>query len=598
MEIKQKKRSEIPDKYKWNLEDIFKTEADWRKAVETVKVSIEDFEKFEGTLTTGAAIFNCLEKMYDTLELNNLVYLYGNLKQREDTTVSEFQAMEDIASSTDTEFEAAISFVEPEILEHDEKTIRQFITTTPGLKKYEHYLNDLLRKKAHVLSAEMEELLANAEEIGEAPSNIYDVLESGDLKFGSITDENGNTVEVTYARYGTLIRSANRRVRKDTFEAYNDAFGKLKNTFATLFSSSVKKDIFFAKTRKYTSTLDASLYESNIPRTVYEKLIETVEEFLPVLHRYMNVRKKALKLDELHIYDRFVPLVDDIDTKIPYDKAAEMVIEGLAPLGKEYIAAMEKALENRWIDVYENEGKATGGFEWGMYGCHPYILLNYEDNIADMLTLAHELGHAMHDHYAYQTQPHVYADAPIFLAEVASTVNEVLMTEHLIKTTTCPKTRIYLLDQYIEQFRDNMFHQVMFAEFEKITHNMAEEGEPLTLDVLNDVFGGLYKKYYGPGMVIDERLHLSWATIPHFYRAFYVYQYSTGYAAALALATKLKSGCPQALEDYLGFLKSGSSNYPIEILKKAGVDMSTPEPVRETLQVFEGLVAEMEEIFA
>ena len=597
MEIKQKKRNEIPDRYKWKPEHVFPTDDAWRKAADETKTETEAFEKFQGTLTNGAAIFACLEKYFDLEEMNGKVYLYCRLKKAEDTNIAASQAMWDIADGINTDVNAAAAFIKPEILQHDPETIRGFISATPGLKKYEHYLENIMREKAHVRSAEVEEVLANAEEIGYAAEDIYDILISADLKFGSITDENGNTVEVTDGRYGNLKASPYRRVRKDVFETFWASYWQLKNTFARMLSSGIKKDVFFAKTRKYASSLDQALSESNIPRAVYENLIATVHEFIPVLQRYFAVRKKALGLDELHMYDRYAPLVDGVETKIPYEDAKNIMCEGLAALGEKYIADVKHGLEAGWIDVYESEGKSPGGFQTGAYGIHPYILMNYEDRILDLGTLAHEFGHAMHDYYAYQVQPNVYSDAPVFTAEVASTVNEVLMMEHLIATATCPKTRIYLIDEYLTQFRETMFRQTLFAEFEMITHRMVEEDEPLTLESLNEVYRGLNEKYYAPAMVIDPDIDIEWAWIPHFYMSFYVYQYSTGFAAALAFAKKLQSGCPQALEDYLGFLKAGDSDYPIEVLKKAGVDMSTPQPVRDALQVFERLVGELEKCF-
>ena len=592
MEIKQKKRNEIPDQYKWNLEHIFPTDDAWQKAADKVKSEIEAFKKFEGTLTTGEAIFACLEKYFEMEETNQQVDLYAFLKKSEDTNISAYQAMADIAEGIDTDVTAAAAFIKPEILAHDTEAIRGFIANTHGLAKYKHYLENIMREKAHVLSAEVEEILANAEEVGDAAENIYDILISADLKFGNITDENGNTVEVTDNRYENLKSSPDRRVRKDVFETFWASYWKLKNTFATMLSSTTKKDVFFAKTRKYPSSLEASLSENNIPREVYDSLIDAVHEALPVLQRYFKVRKKALKLDKLHMYDRYAPLVDGVETKIPYETAKKMMSTALAALGEQYIADVETALEGGWIDVYASEGKENGGFQASALGVHPYILVNYEDSVLDASTLAHELGHAMHDHYSSQSQPPVYVDAPVFTSEVASTVNEVLMIEHLIKTTECPKTRIYLLDEYIGMFIGSVFRQVLFAEFEKITHNMEENDEPLTLDAINELYRKLNTKYYGPALEIDADIDMEWAWIPHFYYSFYVYQYATGFAAALAFAKKLQAG--QGLEEYLGFLRAGGSDYPIAILKKAGVDMSTPQPVREAMQVFEGLVSELE----
>jgi len=594
MEIKQKKREEIPAQFKWNLEALYATPEDWRKDVDAAPALIEGITAFQGKLDSGEVLADCANQYFKAMEIMTRLYVYANMKLHQDTGVSASQGMADIAESTSTKFDAATSFIMPEILAHDEATILGFIDSTPRLKPYEHFLKNIIREKAHVRSAEIEEILANAQEVGSASVNIYEMLESADMKFGSITDAEGNTVEVTHGRYITLMQSPNRQVRKDAFETYYKSFTELKNTLATMLNSSVKKDVFFAKTRKYTSTLDMALSGSNVPREVYEQLIQAVHEFLPAMHRYTALRKKALKVDELHMYDVYTPLVEEADIKITYADAKKKVAEGLALLGGDYLAAMEKGMEAGWIDVYENEGKMSGAYAWGAYGGHPYVLLNHEDTLSDMLTLAHEMGHAMHSYYSWETQPNMYAYPNIFLAEVASTVNETLMMEHMLKTTTDPKARAYLLGEYLEQFRGTVFRQVMFAEFEMITHRMAEEGEPLTLEALNKVYRELNINYYGPDMIIDEQIDLEWARISHFFSSFYVYQYATGYAAALAFMKRLQAGGASALEDYLGFLKAGSSDYAIEILKKAGVDMSTPAPVREALQIFETLVDEME----
>jgi len=598
MEIKQKKRSEIPAEFKWKLEDLYPSEADWRKDVDLIAKEATAIAAFKGKLTTGEALLACAQKSFSAGEIVGRMYVYAIMKMHEDAGISESQGLAGIAESTYVKFSAAMSFITPEILSHDEATIKNFIATTPGLELYEHYLNDIIRGKAHVLSADIEEILANAQEMAGAASNIFDMLDSADLKFGTIKDAEGNNVEVTHGKYGSMMESPDRCVRKDVFETYYDSFLKLKNTIGAMFSQSVKKEMFFASTRKYNSTLDAALAGSNIPRAVYEGLIQAVHEFLPVMHRYVALRKKALKVDELHMYDVYAPMVEEVDAKMTYQEAKKLLMEGLTPLGGDYLAAMGKGMESGWIDVYENEGKQSGAYSWGAFGGHPYVLLNHEDTISDMFTLAHEMGHAMHSYYSWETQPNVYADYTIFLAEVASTVNETLVLEHMLKTTTDPKMRTYLIGKYIDQFRTTVFRQTMFAEFEMITHGMAEKGEPLTVESVSKVYRELNVKYFGPDMIIDEQVDFEWARIPHFYRAFYVYQYATGYSAAVAFTKLLKNGGEKAREDYLGFLKAGSSDYSIEILKKAGVDMTTPTPVREALKVFEELVAELEKEYA
>ncbi|MCL2284884.1 MAG: oligoendopeptidase F [Firmicutes bacterium] len=597
MEIKAKKRSEISADYKWKLEDMYQTEADWRQDMDVIAAKLEEIAGYQGKLITGEALEACLDKFFTAGQIMGKVYVYANMKMHEDANVSASQGLADTAQNMYVKFSAATAFITPEILSHEENIIRGFVANTPGLKMYEHYLEDIIRGKAHVLSSEIEEILANSGELGNAPSNIFSMLSNADLKFGTITDENGNTVEITRGRYGGLIESQDRRVRKDAFETYYASYEKLKNTFAAMFNASVKKDVFFARTRKYGSALDAALSANNIPRAVYEQLIETVNEFLPVMHRYIALRKKALKLDELHQYDLYAPLAEKADTKVTYEDAKKKLVESLEILGADYLEAMAKGMESGWIDVYENEGKRSGAYSWGAPGNHPYVLMNYDDKLNDMFTLAHEMGHAMHSYYSWDTQPNVYARYTIFLAEVASTVNETLLMDYMLETTTDPKVRTYLLSEYLDQFVGTVFRQTMFAEFELITHDMVENDKPLTLAALNKVFRELTAKYSGPDVVLDEQIELGWARIPHFYTAFYVYQYATGYSAAIALKKRLQTGNPQALEDYLDFLKAGSSDYSIEILKKAGVDMSTPTPVREALMMFEELVEKMEKVF-
>ena len=596
MEIKQKKRSEIPAEFKWNLTHLYPTVDAWREDVKLIEKGAAEIAEFKGKLTNGETLLACAKKLFATSEMVDRMYVYAMMTLHEDANISESQSLAGIAESTSVKFFAAISFITPEILTHSEETIRNFIETTPELALYKHYLEDIIRSKAHVLSAEIEEILANAQEVGSGASNIYDMLDSADLKFGTVKDADGNEVEVTHGRYYTLMQSPDRRVRKDAFETYYKSYLALKNTIATMYSSSVKKDMFFSKTRKHNNTLEAELFGDNIPIDVYKQLVSTVNEFLPSMHRYTALRKKALKVDELHMYDVLVPIVEEAETKMTYEEAKQTLMEGLKPLGEEYLATLKKGMDpaSGWIDVFENDGKQSGAYSWGSYGCHPYVLLNHENTVSDMFTLAHEMGHALHSYYSWETQPNVYADYTIFLAEVASTVNETLVMEHMLKTTTDPKTHAYLLNEYLEQFRGTIFRQTMFAEFEMLAHGMAEKGEPLTMEALNKIYRELTQKYYGPDMVVDEQVDFEWARIPHFYRAFYVYKYATGYSAAIAFTKKLKTGDAQAREDYLNFLKAGCHDYSINILKKAGVDMATPAPIREALQVFDSLVTELE----
>lgn len=597
MEIKQKKRSEIPAEFKWKLEDIFATPEDWQKGVDALPGVIAEVEAFRGKLKDGKTLLACAEAAQKAGNQVSKLYVYALMRLHEDSNVAASQGMANVIQGAAAKAQAAVAFIEPEILELDEAEVKKFIANTPGLELYSQYLDNILRNKAHVLSAEIEEILASASEVGQGASNINDMLMSADMKFGTITDEKGNTVELTMGKFISYMESSDRRVRMDTFNTFYDEFWKLKNTFATMLNTSIKSDIFFAKTRKYATARDAALSDYNIPASVYDSLVQTIHEFLPVMHRYMALRKKALKLDELHMYDLYTPIVEEADTKMSYADAKKKLVEGLAPLGKDYLNEMAKGMESGWIDVYENEGKTGGAYSWGTYGTFPFVLLNYDDKLGDLFTLAHEMGHAMHSFYTRNTQPMVYGSYTIFLAEVASTVNETLLMEHMLKTTEDPKIRMYLLGEYIEQFRTTVFRQTMFAEFEHILHTMAEEGKPLILESINKVYRDLNIKYYGPDVVIDEKIDLEWARISHFYSAFYVYQYATGYSAAIAFTKRIKELGEPAVKDYLEFLKSGNSDYSINILKKAGVDMSTPQPIREALKVFEELVTQMEKVY-
>jgi oligoendopeptidase F len=599
MEIKQKKRAEIDSAFKWRLEDLYKTEVDWRAALDSVTEQIAVIQQYRGQLANPSDLLNCLNAVYNAGEIIGRLYVYAHMKSHEDTSDTIYQGMADTAVSADVKFRAVTAFIEPEILSNLEDTdaLNRVLSAEPGMALYKHYLENLLRQKAHILSAEAEEILANAGEIGNAADNIFSMLQNADMKFGTITDENGDRVEVTNGRYISLVESSDRRVRKDVFDTYYDSYWKQKNTIAAAYNASVKKDLFFSKTRKHPSALDSALFDSNIPREVYKNLIAAVHEALPELHRYVRLRKKALNLPDLHMYDLYTPIIADADRAVSYDEAKEKVLLGLAPLGEDYLAAVRSGLENGWVDVYENEGKNSGAYSWGAYGVHPYILMNYDNKLDDMFTLAHEFGHSLHSYYTWASQPYIYGDYTTFLAEVASTVNEALLMQYLLGETSDGATRAYLLNHFLEQYRGTVFRQTMFAEFEMFTHEMAERGEPLTVDSLNTLYRELNLKYYGPDIIVDDSIDLEWGRIPHFYSAFYVYQYATGFSAAMAFASRiLQPGDAgrEAVERYLAFLKSGSSDYSINILKKAGVDMSSPVPVREALAQFKTLLDQME----
>ena len=594
--IALKKRSEIDNAFKWKIEDLFPTDAAWERTFEDVKNNLAVLEQYRGKLSDMALLLACLRDKDAIAEKAEKVYVYATMKMHEDSGNSKYQGMADQAESLLIKLMSAVSFVDPEILSIDPALITQAITDENGLVHYKHMLDDLTRVRAHVLTPELEEMLANAGEIGQAADNIYAMLVDADMKFGTVTDDDGNDVTLTQGKYISLMESVKRDVRKNTFKTYYDAFIKQKNTLAATYSASVKKDVFFSNARKYGSALEGALSNYNIPKAVYTNLIAATHESLPLLHQYIRLRQKLLGLSDLHMYDLYTPMIKEANTTVTYDEAKATVLRALAPLGEDYVAKVREALQNGWVDVYENEGKRGGAYAWGAYGTHPYMLLNYDNKVGDMFTLAHEIGHAMHSHYSWTTQPYTYGDYTIFVAEVASTVNECLLMDYLLKTTTDKAQKQYLLNYYLEQFRGTMFRQTMFAEFEMKTHDMVENGEPLTVDSLCALYRALNIQYYGPDIVMDTQVDMEWSRIPHFYSAFYVYQYATGFSAAVALSRGILENGQAAVDKYRTFLCGGSSDYSINLLKAAGVDMSRPEPVRDAMRVFGELLNEMEKV--
>ncbi len=595
-----KKRNEINDEFKWKIFDLCESDEKWNDLFNSAMEETKKITEFKGKLSSadknsfGKILADCLMAKDKAGNLTETAYVYANLRSNEDSTNSTYQAMSGKADGLIVAYSSACSFIEPEILSVSDDIVKEALEKTEELKVYRHYIEDILRSKEHILPTEQEELLAQVYEIAQAPDNIFGMLNNADLKFDDIKDENGKTVPMTHGKYISYLESANREVRKQAFDSCYSAYLKQKNTLAAIYNASVKKDVFFAKARKYNSSLEASLFQTNIPVEVYKNLIATVEKFLPLMHRYVDIRKKKLNLDELHMYDLCTPIVKDVDRKMPYEKAKETVISALQPLGKEYIEKLKEGLDGGWIDIYENEGKRSGAYAWGAYGCHPYVSLNYDDTINSMFTLAHEMGHAMHSNYTWSTQPYVYGDYTIFVAEVASTVNEALLMEYLLKTTDDKNARAYLVNYFLEQFRGTLFRQTMFAEFELKTHELVESGETLTFDGLCEIYKDLNKKYFGDNIVIDEEIYREWARIPHFYTAFYVYQYATGYSAAISLSRKILND--NGAENYIKFLKGGSSKYSIDLLKIAGVDMSSSKPVEDAMAVFKDLLDEIESL--
>ena len=589
-----KTRKEVNEEHKWDIGAMYGSDDMWEADFQQVKNEKEGVAALKGTLSASAeSLYNCLKKKDELFMKAENIYVYAHLKHDEDTEEPAYQALSARVDSLLTETAAALSFIEPEILAIDQGVLNGYMNGFEPLKLYKHYIEGIVRLKEHTLSDEMEEVLAKVSEIGQAASKIFTMLNNADLKFGLIKDEEGNDKEVTHGSYLGLMESKSRPVREAAFKALYGAYMAHKNTLAESYSASVRNDVFFAKQRKYGSCLEGALKGSNIPAEVYHNLIKTVNAHLPSLHKYMDVRKKILGVSELHMYDIYVPLVPEIDNHIDYDKAKETILTSLAPLGEEYISELKKGFEAKWIDIYENKGKKSGAYSWGSYLSHPYILLNYDNKTNDMFTLAHELGHSMHSHMSRKNQEFIYGDYTIFVAEVSSTVNEALLMGYLLNKETDKNMKKYLLNYYMEQFRGTLFRQTMFAEFELKTHEMAEAGEALTSCALNGIYRELNEKYFGKTVTLDEEIDYEWSRIPHFYRPFYVYQYATGYSAAIALSRKILEG---GGEGYLNFLKSGSSMYPIDQLKMAGVDMSSPQAVDLALDVFDSLVEEFEKL--
>ena len=590
-----KSRGEISEDHKWHLEDIFADNNQWEQEFSQVEKLLGEGEKFEGHLVdTPDTLIACFEWMDDLSLRLGEVYSYARMRRDEDNRQATYQALTDRAGALAVKVGSATSFVIPELLAMPEGRLEEFRARTSKLELYKQALDDILRKKEHILSSAEEKLLAEVGELAEAPSAIFSMANNADLKFPSIVDETGQAVELTKGNFIQFMESHKQSVRKAAFETLYGTYEKQRNTWAATLNASVKSDVFFAKARRYPSAIEASLDDDRVPIKVYDSLIETVREFLPQMHRYIQLRKKALKLNELHMYDIYVPIVPETTMTITFEEAKAMVLEGLRPLGQDYLQILEDGFRKKWIDVYENEGKTSGAYSWGTYRSHPYVLLNHQDTLNSMFTLAHEMGHSLHTFFSNREQPHLYAGYKIFVAEVASTLNEALVMEYLLETTKDPKILAYLINHYLEQFRGTIFRQTMFAQFEKKVHSVVEEGGALTADNLSEIYRDLNAVYYGAEVILDPEIALEWARIPHFYNAFYVYKYATGFSAAIAFARAILDEGEPAVTRYLQFLSGGSSDYPIELLRKAGVDMETPVPVRNALQVFSGLVERLE----
>ncbi|MDN5301289.1 MAG: oligoendopeptidase [Thermoanaerobacteraceae bacterium] len=589
-------REEIDSKYKWKLEDIYESDDLWEKDFKRVKERLKELQNFRGRINSAENLAGVLKLKDEIGQMADRLFTYARMRRDEDNSRGKYQALADRAMGLSVEVAGSLSFIEPEILALDKEKLMGFLKEREDLKVYGHYIDDLLRMKDHILDADKEKMLADAGEMAEAPGDIFRMLDNADIKFPVIKDDEGNEVELTKGRYINFMESKNREVRKSAFEALYSIYKGLINTLAATTSANVKRDIFYKNQRKFNSSLEKSLFADNVPVKVYDNLIDTIHRRLDLMHRYIKIRKKALGLDELHMYDIYVPLVKDYDKKVSYEEAQTLVLEGLSPMGKEYVDILKQGFNSGWIDVYENRGKTGGAYSWGCYGTHPYVLLNFQGKLNDVFTIAHEMGHAIHTYYSFSHQPYVYAQYPIILAEVASTCNEAILINYLLERAKQKEEKMFLLNHFMEQFKGTVYRQVMFAEFEKMTHEMAESGEPLNAEVLNKVYHELNVKYYGRDIVVDEQIDYEWARIPHFYTSFYVYKYATGFSAAIAISEKILKEGSRAVERFKEFLSGGSSDYPLELLKKVGVDLTEPKPVMDALQVFEKLLDEYESL--
>lgn len=591
------KREEIEQRYKWKLEDIYSDNTKWEADYSKVNELSYLIKSFKGTLSNSAdIILKCFLARDELLSLTDRVFVYARMRQDENNSNPVYQSFAGRAFALSSLVLTAISFIEPELLAIPEETLKDFISRNEGLKTYSQYFNEILRQKKHTLSEREEEILAMSSEVAHVPSDVFKMLNNADIKFPFIKDQNGEEVEVTKGRYVKLMESKDRRVRKDAFAALYSSYGKSINTLSSCLIGNVKKNCFIKNVRGYSSSLEASLDADNVSASVYDSLIDTINKNLHLLHRYLRLRKKVLKLDELHMYDLYVPIVNEPPKAITYSDAVKMVKEGLLPLGEEYGKYLSEGLDSGWVDVFENEGKTSGAYSWGGFLTHPYVLLNYQGTINDVFTIAHEMGHALHSYYTNKTQPYIYSEYKIFVAEVASNVNEALLMRHLLKTSQNPQEKAYILNHYLEEFRGSVYRQVMFAEFEKEIHMRTEGGESLNASSLNEIYKNLNSKYFGSEVVIDDEIAAEWSRIPHFYTSFYVYKYATGLSAASSIANSiLNEGLP-AVEKYKNFLKSGSSDYPLELLKKTGVDLTTPKPVEDALLMFEQAIDQLEKL--
>ncbi len=597
METRLPKRSEVPQELTWNLEDIYTSREAWQADLDASAAAAEELAGYAGRVTESASTLLAALKLWEKmLQLDYRAFGYANLRHDQDTAETEGQELNALAMSHHVRITEKTSFLRPEIQALPDEAMDAYYAQEPGLEYFRVTLRDIRRQKDHALPVEQERLLASAAEVMQAPGEARSMLSDADLKFPSVRNKAGDVIQISDGRFVSLQMDADRELRQEVFEKYYSRYAEFKNTWAALYDGELKSRIFYSRARRYGSSFEAAVDDVEVSPQVCDRLFDSVHRHLDLMHRYVRLRKKMLGVDELHMWDVYMPIVKDYEIKVPYEKACGIIVDALAPMGEEYVSVVKRALAERWIDVVENEGKRGGAYSSGVYGVHPYMLLNYNDTLDDVFTLIHEMGHSMHTWYSEQHQSMLNAEYRIFVAEVASTTNEVLLLEYLLERASSREEKAYLINHYLENFKGTLFRQTMFEEFERKTCEMAEAGTPLTAQALSDVYYDLNRQYFGEDMVSDDLIRYEWCRIPHFYYNFYVYQYATSFSAAVAIAHRiLDEGAPM-VEKYLTFLSSGCTQDPVSLLKIAGVDMTTSKPIDEALDVFADAIRRMEEL--
>ena len=590
-------RSEVPEELTWDLERVYQSIEDWKKDQQKLEQKLAEFRRAKDQMKAGAEEFlTVIEHYLEIMRIYEKLAVFASMKNDQDTTNSKYQELQGMADNLGTQVSEAVAWFQPALVHLDDRLVQDYFEQNPNLELYRHFITELRSQRDHLLSDAQEELLAAAGNIFGAPEKTFEMLSDADLKFPVVEGGNGQKVELSEGTYSKLLESADQKVRRGAFKALYQTYGAFKNTFATTLTSQVQVQNYQAKVRHYASAKDAALSENHIPDKVYDVLIDEVHRNLPLLHRYVKLRGEVLNLNKVHMYDLYTPIVKESNLSFTYSEAQAKALEALQVYGDDYLQHVQEAFDNRWIDVVENKGKRTGAYSSGGYDTDPYILLNWQDGLEDLYTLVHEMGHSMHSYYTTHTQPYVYGDYPIFIAEIASTTNENLLTDYLLKTEKDPQVRAFVLNHYLDGFKGTIFRQTQFAEFEQWIHEQDASGKSLTADLISKFYGDLNKQYYGPAIDNDDEIAMEWMRIPHFYYDFYVYQYATGFAAATTLSQRIEDDDPAHTEAYLNFLKSGSSAYPIETMQKAGVDMTQREYLEKAFKVFEERLNELEKL--